>query len=140
MGYEIYLHLWKYIIPKKYKIFIWSLLRECINTIEILQKRLPKWNLNPSWCVIYTANEENRNHLFNNCPYRKGIWEKVGVLLHHPYNFDNGAFLCKYICKTRPKLKKQVIHLNMVVITLLSTWLERNKRTFNGEEISLLAL
>ena len=108
--------------------------------VEVLQKRLPKWILNPSWYVLCKASEENRNHLFYGCPYNKGIWEKVGALLHHQYNFDNTALLCKHICRNRPKSKKQVIHLNMAVVTLWSIWLERNKRIFNGKEKSLPAL
>lgn len=66
---KIYQDLWKSTVPEKCKFFVCSLLHECINTIENLQRRLSMYNLNPSWCVLCKSDKEDMNHIFNTCSY-----------------------------------------------------------------------
>lgn len=90
-------NLWKSCVPRKCKIFIWSLLHECINTTENLQKRLPNWNLNPNKCTLCRKAEENINHLFISCSFAKSIWEKIWLLLRININHQIPASLCKFV-------------------------------------------
>ena len=99
----IYNNLWKPTIPKRWKFFLWTLLRECINTMDMLQRRLPTWNINPSWCIICKAAEEDRHHLFSLCPLSKNLWKKVEEVLDKPLPHTNPSVLCKEPFKAKGK-------------------------------------
>ncbi|XP_031744692.1 uncharacterized protein LOC116405125 [Cucumis sativus] len=131
---EIYNNLWKSTIPKRCKFFVWTLLHECINTMDMLQRRLPTWNLKPSWCILCKAAEEDRQHFFTHCPFSTNLLKKVEVILGKSLLFPNSTTLCKDLFKTKGKTKKQTIKQYLVAATLWNIWNERNRMIFRGEE------
>ena len=90
----IYNNVWKSSIPKMCKLFLWTLIQECINTTDMLQRRLPTWNIKPSWCTLCKAAEEDRNHLFSLYPFSSKLWQKVEVILDRPlYPINSPLFV-----------------------------------------------
>ena len=106
--------------------------------MDMLQRRLPTWNLNPSWCILCKAAEEDRQHLFSLCPFSSKLWKNVEVVLDRPLLTLNPAVLCKETYKTKEKTKIQTIEQHLVAATLWNIWSERNKRIFKGKKKQLI--
>ena len=70
-----YDNLWKFYIPKKCKFFIWSLMHSSINTMKVIQKKIPNLCLNPNWCVLCKSKNDNKDHLMIHCSYAKFLWQ-----------------------------------------------------------------
>ncbi|KAL0552328.1 hypothetical protein IC582_011437 [Cucumis melo] len=59
--------IWKSTIPMKIKFFMWCLIQRRINTMEVVQQRMPNICLQPNWCVLCKKDSESGTHLFLRC-------------------------------------------------------------------------
>lgn len=75
---SIILHLkkiiWKFLIPKKCKIFNWLCNNNRLSIIEVLAK---KGLSGPSRCALCYIHEKIFNHLFLECRFSKSLWEHI---------------------------------------------------------------
>ena len=126
--------------PKKCKFFIWSLFHECITIADNFRRRLPHWNLNPNWCVLYKNHYEDRNHIFITCLVAKNIWEKVEHLINCRNSNINTTSLFKDICCIKQKNRKDIIIFNTIDVDLWTIWIERNNILFKSKERSEIEL
>ena len=74
---NIFSQLWKTKIPKKCRFFIWSLLHCCINTADILQRKVSTLNLSSNWCSLCKRHSEEIDHIFIDCHTAKILWNKL---------------------------------------------------------------
>lgn len=66
--------IWKEDIPKKVKVFLWSLTHRSLNSHDRLQKRCPKWMISPFVCCLCLGNAESFDHLFIHCSFTMKGW------------------------------------------------------------------
>lgn len=69
-----YSSIWKPSIPPRVKAFSWTVALNRVNTMDVLQRRLPFMMISPNWCVLCKNAEESLNHLFLECTFSSAIW------------------------------------------------------------------
>ena len=132
--------LWKTKISKKCHFFIWSLLHCCINTADILQRKVPTLNLSPNRCSLCKRHSEEIDHIFIDCHTAKILWNKLEGLLGWKNQQQNVVSLCSFLCSIKQRNKRGIIFFNTIASVLWILWLERNNRIFKGKEKSTIDL
>lgn len=98
----------------------------------VTRDRLIAWGLQvPSVCILCNASDENRQHLFFDCPYSSTVWSFFCNRLHlsPPPLFEDGLRW----------LKDPIGDKNLVLIirllfqaSIYHIWMERNSRLHRG--------
>jgi hypothetical protein len=74
--------LWKSCSQNKRKVFFWLLLKDRLNTRNLLRRKtmfLEDYN-----CAICMHSvEETLQHLFLDCPFVATMWNTLGLIVHH---------------------------------------------------------
>jgi hypothetical protein len=74
----LYKWLWKSCVRGKHKFFYWLLLKDWLNTRNLLRRKtmvLPNYN-----CVLcVSGSEETLVHLFFSCSFSQWCWRFVGI-------------------------------------------------------------
>lgn len=114
-------YLWKTLLPKKCKFFIWSLIHKGINTTDKYQSRHPSLNLNPNWCILCRSQSESMDHLFSSSNFSKAIrfrfYNYIDSTTLHPINID--TLLGKFL-NINPNSQRNILLSNFYGVALAS--------------------
>ena len=134
--------LWKTKILKKCRFFTWSLLHCCINTCDILKRKVPTLNISPNWCSLCKRHSKEIDHIFIDCHTAKILWNKLEELLGWKNQQQNVVSLCSFLCsiKIKQRNKRGIIFFNIIASVLWILWLERNNGIFKDKEKSTIDL
>ncbi|XP_048598554.1 uncharacterized protein LOC125579098 [Brassica napus] len=109
----------------KFAFITWIAARGRLATMD----RISRWNPGvDSTCVLCKVFQETTNHLFFECVYSSGIWEKLvkGILGNaYAYKWDEVTELISV--SSRGKMKRFCLRYAFQ-ITVYMLWRERNKR------------
>ena len=100
--------MYEIIHPKTCKFFLWTLLHEWINTMDMLQRRLPTWNIKTSCCILCKAAEKDRNHLFSFVPSHQSFGKKLKLSWTDPYSHQILLICAKKSTRQRVKQKNKL--------------------------------
>ena len=128
-AHNVYKVLWKCICQPKHKVFFWLLLKDRLNTRNILKRK--NTHLDSFNCVLCLQNtKETCQHLFLQCPFAKQCWEMIYVDI--PLN-ETFPELSDYL---KDRLHSQFF-LTAVVLICWTIWTARNDLIFKGIQPSL---
>lgn len=131
----IYGLLWKSKAPMKIKIFAWMLWLEKVNTIDVLQKRLPNTTFFPSRCCLCRQDGESIDHLFARCPFTEQIWITMASELGMQWNsVQSIQALLQMVVAVAGSQKLKLLWNSGVMHVLWSIWAERNRRIFGDQD------
>lgn len=103
--------VWQLKVAPRIKVFGWLMYLNKILTVDNLRRR--GWCI-VNWCIMCKANLESTKHLFNECPFSKGVYSQVAhttgtaihtmlvpteeVILHnHPRNTRSLMIITQFI-------------------------------------------
>ena len=92
---DIYQKVWKSKAPPKLKVFVWLLIRDRLNTKDMIIRR--QWNIEDGpYCVLCNSNIlESRDHLFFDCGFARRCWDTINI------TWDNNPDICVRIATAR---------------------------------------
>ena len=131
-------NLWKASIQKKCKYFLWTVYHDCLNTLDVLQKRCPNMALSLNWCSSCKVATEDLDHIFIHCSKAKNIWKMVQDATKVIIQGSSAKFLCTNLCKMKQNSIRSIIKFNTIAITMWTIWIDRNNIIFNEKNISNL--
>lgn len=124
---HIFKCLWKSVIPKKCKFFIWSILYKGPNTKEVLQKKAPSI-LSGALCAFQVIRIDTI------------FLSTFKQQTDHQVIVDDIKSLCHSLCQLK-STKEEYNHIfNLAVAILWNIWFERNNRIFSNKQKSVLNL
>jgi hypothetical protein len=77
-GDNIWSKIWRKELWPKVSTFLWLIIHNRILTWDNLRKR---GFTGPSMCILYQAQEETKEHLFNGCSYSQAIWDQGAQII-----------------------------------------------------------
>lgn len=100
--------LWSTYLPKKCKLFIWTLLHKGLNTGDKCQLRYPKMALSPNWCILCKMNEETAEHSLVQCSFSTAIWSSLNQATTHqrPITLEEMLYV---MIRIKQNTKKKVL-------------------------------
>ena len=128
-----FLWIWQSKCCNKLRVFTWLLLKDRLNTRNILKRKKHKLEGNNYNCALCNHNvEETALHLFFTCPFSQACWQHLGVqwnlamdffhmLLHAKEGFSNPFFM------------------EVFIISAWQIWKQRNNFIFSRGQPSFLA-
>lgn len=66
--------VWKAKVSQRVRAFLWFLILNHINTMDVIQRRRPNMTLSPYWCIMCMKDGESSNHIFLYCSFTMSIW------------------------------------------------------------------
>ncbi|KAA0058105.1 LINE-1 retrotransposable element ORF2 protein [Cucumis melo var. makuwa] len=118
--------IWKTHVPMKIKFFMWCLVQRKLNTMEVIQQRMPNTLLQPNWCVLCKKDSETGAHLFLYCDRVKPLWS----LLHRSLNFapisDDFEAMFSFFLSLNQSLPKHKVVLCGLIAILWGNWCSRD--------------
>lgn len=105
--------IWNFEIPKKVKVFLWSLVYRSLNTQDYLQKKCKNWTIPPSVCSMCNRDGESLDHLFIHCPFVAKVGISCWIFLASPFallDISTGGYLRLFrVVSYRGKLNPSVV-------------------------------
>lgn len=135
---QAFTNLWKWSLSINVKFFPWSLLYEKINTIDILQRKLHNFCLNPSIYALCMEKWEDLELLFLNCKLTNYLWYKLFSCVGDFTDKSSIQSIRTSICSLKPTSSENVIKFSGGATVLWSIWKERNNRTFMEKKNSTI--
>lgn len=127
--------IWKNSAPKKAQIVCWLACLEKLNTMDMIQRRMPLSYWNPQWCVMCKKGGESVNHIFLHCPTANFLWSKLfnlaGVV--GPLPFSCNSFFEHFWFSFGGKVKGKVLWEVARIALFWVLWDERNRRIFQDK-------
>jgi hypothetical protein len=125
---------WKTKAPPKCRFFTWLMLQNRIWTAARLMLR--QWP-NDYFCQLCVRNLETTSHLFQECDYSRGVWDKVGSWIAaaaiRPTNWTTTQELGQWYTdmgNSGTRYARDGVR-SMVMLTTWELWRERNNRVFS---------
>ncbi|WVZ51719.1 hypothetical protein U9M48_002834, partial [Paspalum notatum var. saurae] len=116
--------LWKSCCLKKHKVFFWLLLKDRLNTRNLLRRKsmvLPSYN-----CVFCGDSvEETFHHLFIECPFCQDCWQQLHLV------FDPSEEHMEIFNSLKVQLNVPFF-MKIIVLQCWAIWNERNNFIFRG--------
>lgn len=124
-----FIWLWKSFCLSKQKFFFWLLLKDRLNTKDLLtRKQFPLSDRNCTLCSDHIL--EDSKHLFFGCSFSERCWLEVGFDWN--FSLSVGDIIQDGKLRSRLKCFKEV-----TIVTCWSIWLLRNNIIFNQGVVSL---
>ena len=124
-----YKWLWKTCCQNKHKCFFWLLLRDRLNTKELLRrKQMPLSNGNCSLCNLNV--EESILHLFLYCPFALACWSKLNIDLQQNLNCFSAL---DHLKASLP----EKFSMEIIILMCYSIWITRNSTVFRQVKPSI---
>ena len=128
--------VWKVKIPKTLAFFVWTAFHGQILTLDNLMLR---GRILVNWCCMCHCNEETVNHLLLHCPVAHSLWVYMFQIFRIQWVMPGSMESLVYCWSFG---WENLIHIwNMVPSWLMwIVWMERNRRSFEDTEKSLVQL
>jgi hypothetical protein len=125
---KVYQWLWKSSCIMRTKTFVWLLLRDRLNTRDMLQQR--HWNVtNDSHCELCPIRDyEDRVHLFFECNFSTRVWNYLQIVWTSNDSMDMQTLVVQ--------AKRSCGHpffMEVMIMACWHIWLIRNAAIFQGE-------
>ena len=137
-GFFPWKNIWKAKVPPRVAFFSWTATSRKILTLDILRRR---GLILASWCCMCKANGESIDHLLLHCPYAKELWDMIFGLFEIHWVMPKRVI--EVFCCWQGSLGR---HQNLVIwkaiphCLMWCIWRERNARTFEGCELSIVEM
>jgi hypothetical protein len=122
--HDSYKWLWKSKCQPKHKVFFWLLLKDRLNTRNILRrKNMELASFDCVFCVNST--EETAQHLFLQCPFAGQCWDSIQIEAPMNTNFPEAV----------SQIKDQIqssFFMETIILMSWSIWKTRNNQIFEG--------
>lgn len=128
------IRIWKSQVPPRVKAFVWSLVLNHINTMDLLQRRRSNMTLSPNWCILCKKASESSKHIFIHCGFTESIWNYFFSTMKRSHVWPEEAkdFLCQWYGGGQGKWTK--IYWECLLHGVLwGIWKERNRWIFEGK-------
>lgn len=120
--------LWQSRAQNKHKFFFWLLLKDRLNTRNMLRRR--NMHLEEYCCVLCVSNaEEDILHLFFECPFSQACWIFLGI------NWDTSLDHQLMFLRAREDFGS-IIFREIVILVMWALWAHRNNIIFDGASLS----
>jgi hypothetical protein len=135
--------LWKGWAPGKCRFFLWTAELNKILTADALQRR--GWE-NEYFCQLCFRNLETPLHLLVECPWSQQIWEKIAYIFRLPslnpttWNQSTSVKDWLHRCIGGATATDRKGAQSLTMLASWEIWRERNRRVFQHEELSIVAL
>ncbi|KAA0058554.1 LINE-1 retrotransposable element ORF2 protein [Cucumis melo var. makuwa] len=131
--------IWKSHIPMKIKFFMWCLVQRKLNTMEVIQQRMPNTLLQPNWCVLCKKESETGAHLFFHCDLVKPLWSLLHRSLNFAPNSDDFEAMFSFFLSLNQSLPKHKVIFCGLIAFLWGNWCSRDP-TFKNYSAATIAL
>ena len=122
--HPLFKRMWKTKCQMKHKVFFWLLLKDRINTWDILQrKRMELESVTCDLCILQRL--ETATHLILWCNFGKACWESIGIRY-----IPTRSML--QIFKSIQRRLGVFFELEIIVLMAWSFWTTRNDWIFNN--------
>ena len=130
--------VWKAKVPPRVAFFMWTAALGKILTTENLRKRRV---IMLDWCCMCKSSGKSVNHLLMHCPIAQELWNMVLILFGLFWVMPQDVIdLLNCWNGNRGKSEAGKIWKMIPQCLMWCLWRERNDRTFNGVEKSILAI
>jgi hypothetical protein len=121
--------MWKSCVLGKHKFFFWLLLRDRLNTRELLRRK--NLDLRDYNCVLCnTHSKESLLHLFFDCRFSRWCWRFVNV------QWNTSLDPQDMLIRGRRQFNSPIFR-EVIMITGWTIWCYRNAIIFDGVSVSL---
>ena len=123
---KVFSWIWKSACTMNYKVFAWLLLRDRLNTRDLLQRR--DWHVtDDTHCVLCPLRiYEDRLHLFLTCNFSQRIWSYLQI------QWTNNNEL-QQIIQTAKASFGHSFFMEVLIVACRNIWLQRNGAIFRHE-------
>jgi hypothetical protein len=123
-AHEAFKWLWKSKCQPKHKVFFWLLLKDRLNTRNILKRK--NMQLDSFDCVICNSLlEETARHLFLDCSFALACWDKIGIEV--PLQSTIPEVISQFWRQLNSPFAMEAI-----ILMSWAIWVSRNELIFNG--------
>ena len=123
-AHEIFRKIWKSNAILKFKVFFWLLLKDRLNTRNLLHRK--SFHIQSYSCVLCNLDiEETSLHLFWDCPFALNCWNSI---CHGKNRGISVTDECMLSMATLPK----EIATDIVIMGCWNIWMQRNGKIFKG--------
>jgi hypothetical protein len=135
--------IWKGWAPGKCRFFLWTAELSKILTADVLQRR--GWE-NEYFCQLCFRNLETPYHLLVECPWARQVWSMLAQLFHlsslEPTLWTEVTTIREWLskCITCATENDRKGAQSLLLLGSWELWRERNRRIFQKEELSVVAL
>ena len=132
--------IWKCWAPGKCKFFMWMATLNRILTADALQRR--GWE-NNYFCALCNRSLETPLHLMVDCPWSRKVWSALAAGAHtdalKPESWEDPSTISEWLllCRIRSPTEKRKGIQSLILLAAWEIWLERNRRIFQREELSV---
>ena len=127
----LFKHLWKNAAMLRYKIFLWLLLHDRVNTRNMRRRRtfhLPSYN-----CALCQMNtKETSQHLFWDCDFAFNCWQSILGTRCRGFTIFDEILLAIQTLPTS-------IAMEIMIMGCWNIWIQRNGNIFKGKEATIQA-
>ena len=126
---KVFHWLWKSACTMSMKMFAWLLIRDRLNTKDLIKRR--HWRVTEDYtCASCPTNSyEDREHLFFTCNFSQRVWNYLQVV------WTRNADIQVSIAYARKKFSKPFF-MEVVIVACRHIWLQRNGKIFNHQRPS----
>jgi hypothetical protein len=119
-------HLWKWQIQLKIKLFLWLAANHKVLTWDSLQKR--GWE-GPGVCLLCNCDSEDIDHLLIHCKFAKAVWACIYNFYHQKTKWvGNTVFDC-----FKNWTKDKTTPSSLAAMACCHLWKQRNMTIFEGQ-------
>lgn len=132
--------IWKAKTEQKCRFFAWLVMHDKVLTADNLAKR--NWPHNES-CSLCYCNQETTEHLLTNCNFTKAAWNLIADTYQLPKYHDlvgagGPRRWITHLKKTGSNNTDKRKNVGILLYFWLHIWKDRNRRVFQGYELSTL--
>jgi hypothetical protein len=122
--------LWKSKCLPKLRVFAWLLIKDRLNTKELMQRKSWQIDGGPSCVLCNNQVIETRDHLFFDCPYARSCWHKLHI------TWDTSSSIEDRIIKACNDFTGTCF-MEIFVCAAWNIWKDRNDIIFRNQSASL---
>ena len=115
--------IWNFNIPLKLKCFVWLILENRINTLDILSRK--GW-IGPSRCCLCLNVQESINHIFVSCSFVRNVIEQLNSFYGHEITWT----LSSILGNIEDWYQKTGVSSHLI----WNIWITRNSNIFEGRK------
>ena len=123
---DVFKWIWESKCTMQWKVFLWLLLSERLNTRNMLKRRHYRIQNDDYTCLLCcNPPEEDITHLFFTCPFSQRCWDALGI------QWPNDPCRLRKLHGAKARWARPMF-LKFFVVAAWGIWKERNDKHFHG--------